>query len=990
MKTIQNESNELFEQNIKTLGEDIFNSISKSSPSLFNKDWWYGRIMEWSMKNDKFKTQMFRFVDVLPYLQSSSEVSKHLKEYFIEEEGSELPAVFNMGMGMGSLAPGLMSKAIKKNVQQMAKMFITGESPNEALPVLVKSRKNNLGFTIDLLGEITLSETEAQDYHKRYTELLEFFVKESKKWKPNPLLDTDSLGEIPVTNISVKLTSLYSQINEKNWQGTIDILKERLRPIFLKAKQSNVFVNIDMESYHHKDITIETFKQILSEEEFVDYPHWGIVIQAYLRDSYKDLEKLTHFAKERKTPFSIRLVKGAYWDYEVILAKQKGWPIPVYTIKKESDANYEKCLKLLLDNYPHIKLAIGSHNIRSISTGIAYAEKIGLPKNAFEIQMLYGMADGFKKSLVEKGFRIREYATVGELIPGMAYLVRRLLENTSNESFLRSKFADNVSTDKLLSDPSLNLNPSSEKSIDENHFYNEPLLDFTQQTHRDLTLEALERFKEKMGQECPLVIGGQKKSAGQFIEHYNPSHNSQLVTKVGNASVEDAELALQSAREAWQTWKHVDAQKRADIIDKVAELMIKKRYDLIATIVVEAGKPWSEADGDVTEAIDFCRYYARHMRELVAPKRIGNIPGEVSLYTYKPKGVSLVISPWNFPLAILTGMVSASLVTGNTVIMKPAEQTTAIAYELMKILEEAGVPPGAVNFLSGRGEEVGEYLTGHKDVDLICFTGSKEVGLHIYSKAAQYDPGQRTVKKCIIEMGGKNALIVDSDADLDEAISGLLYSAFGFSGQKCSAASRAIVLEENYDRFVERFVEATRSINVSYAENPVSYMGPVIDQQACEKIHGMIDRAKENSSMAFQGEAPSEGCFVPPTVFINVDPQSEIAQQEVFGPVLAIIKAKNIEEAIQIANGVEFGLTAGLYSRSPGNIAYFKENIEAGNIYINRSITGAMVNRHPFGGVKMSGIGSKTGGPDYLLNFVDPICFTENTMRRGFAPSEEA
>ena len=428
---------------IKAKGEAIFNMMESEGQSIFNKDWWYGRIMEWSMKNEQFKTQMFRFVDVLPYLKSGSEVARHLKEYFAES-GEELPSVFNFGLGLGSLAPGLMAGAVKKNVTQMAKMFITGETPEEALGVLKKARKNKIAFTVDLLGEACLSEAEALDYQKRYTDLITWLAKDASNWDHIPLIDEDNRGPIPRVNVSVKLSALYSQIDVKNYNESKERVKERLRPIFKLAMERNVFVNLDMEHYELKDITLDIFKEIVMEPEFKTYPHWGCVIQAYLRDSLADTKAMIEFSKRRGVPVTIRLVKGAYWDYETVHAQQTGWPVPVYTNKRESDANYEDCAVALLQSHQHIRLAVGSHNVRSVAAIIVHAERMGIDPRAFEIQMLFGMADPIKKSLVRMGYRVREYAPVGELIPGMAYLVRRLLENTSNESFLRSKFADGM------------------------------------------------------------------------------------------------------------------------------------------------------------------------------------------------------------------------------------------------------------------------------------------------------------------------------------------------------------------------------------------------------------------------------------------------------------------------------------------------------------------------------------------------------------------
>lgn len=973
---------------IESLGLNIFQKASEDNGSIFSRDWWYGRIMEWSMKNESFKTQMFRFVDVLPYLNSGKDVARHLQEYFENEEG-EMPSVLNFGMGLGSLAPGLMAGAIRKNVMQMARMFITGETPKDALKVLKKARKKNIGFTVDILGEATLSETEALDYQRKYLELIDWLTRDADSWDSNELLDSNHRGSIPRVNISVKITSLYSQIKAEAWQESIDAVKERLRPIFRSAMEKKAFINIDMESFSVKDLTLEVFEQLLLEEEFKSYPHWGIVVQAYLRSSLKDCERLLKLAQKRDVPITLRLVKGAYWDYETIGAEQKSWEYPVYTNKQESDANYEDCAEFILKNHQFLNLSIGSHNVRSISACLVMAEKLGVPKNAIEIQMLYGMADGFKTALTGMGYRLREYCPVGELIPGMAYLVRRLLENTSNESFLRSKFVENAEAKTLLKDPNVHLEKSSDfPAQSAEKFYNEPLLDFTKQENRADMLKALDEVKRQFGETVALHIDGKDLKTDRTLDSLNPSRFEEVVGSVYLASTNDVDVAVRAAQTAFPAWSQTDPLLRAQILDRLADIIAKKRFELTALEVYEAGKTWHEADGDITEAIDFCRYYARDMKALSRPHRVGHAPGEVSLYHYQARGVTAVIAPWNFPLAILAGMTTAAFVAGNTVVMKPAEQTPIIARRLMDMIIEAGVPEGVVNFLPGLGEEVGQALVDHKDVSLIAFTGSQEVGLKILERAGHTQIGQSHVKKCLIEMGGKNALIIDSDADLDEAVDGVIYSAFGFQGQKCSAASRVIVLKENYDRFVDRLLDTAASLKVRSSDNPEAYLGPVIDQGAYDKILGMIEKGKAEAQLAFQAKVPEGGYYAPPTIFTDVDPKASIAQEEIFGPVLAVIKANDIEHAIEIANDTVFGLTGGLYSRSPAHIEYVKKNFQVGNLYINRSITGAMVERHPFGGFKMSGIGSKTGGPDYLKQFMEPRCITENTMRRGFAPAE--
>jgi RHH-type proline utilization regulon transcriptional repressor/proline dehydrogenase/delta 1-pyrroline-5-carboxylate dehydrogenase len=981
-------------------GQQIFQNVEEDKTSIFNKDWWYGRIMDWSMKNEKFKVQMFRFVDVLPYLNSSEEISRHLKEYFTGQ-GQEMPSVMGWGLGLSSLAPGILASQVKKNVMQMARMFITGQDPDEALKNIKKMRDEKQTFTVDILGEAAVSEAEAWAYQKKYLDLIERLHKESLLWPDIEIIDHDNHGPISKVNVSVKVSSLYSQFDPIDPLNSINAVKEKLRPIFRRAKELGVFINLDMESYFHKDLTLKLFKNLMEEPEFQNHNNVGIVIQAYLRDSENDLDQLIEWAKKRSGRITVRLVKGAYWDYETVLAEQRGWPVPVYTKKYETDACFERLSTKLLDHDQYIKSAFGSHNIRSISHALVHAEKIGVDKRSFEIQMLFGMAEPIKKTLVKAGLRVRQYAPVGELIPGMAYLVRRLLENTSNEGFLRAKFSSNTEALELLRDPNALIDLRKQNGVSDrlpfnshasrlNIFNNEPPVDFNLNKNRLALSSALDDLKKHLGKTYPLHIGKKEVKTNHTLTSVNPADPSMTLGKTCLASPTEADAAIESARETFKSWSQTSFVERAVFLERTAKIMREKKFELMAIEILEVGKTWREADGDVTEAIDFCMYYALEARKLGQPRAVSGIPGEESFYSYQPRGVGVVIAPWNFPLAILCGMVMGAAVCGNTVIMKPAEQSTMIAARFFEILREAGFPPGVISFLPGLGEEVGDYLVNHHHTDFIVFTGSKSVGLQIIANAAKTKKGQGSVKKVIAEMGGKNAIIIDSDADLDEAVLGTLHSAFGFQGQKCSACSRVIVLSENYEKFVTRLVEAARSLHVGLPENPGTAMGPVINEEAQKNILKMIEVGKlDGAQIAFQGECPSVGSFVPPTIFVNVKSDSTIAQDEIFGPVLAVIKATDFKHALEIANSTEFALTGGVYSRSPANLEKAKREFEVGNLYINRGITGAMVGRHPFGGSKMSGVGSKTGGPDYLLQFLEQRTVTENTLRRGFAPAPE-
>ena len=988
---------------IERRGQQIFDLVDQHPESIFTKAGFYQKMMAFSMRDETFKVQMFRFVDVLASLRRSGDIVEHLREYFAGMDGS-IP-MMQTGLRAAGIFPWLTAYILRRNVSGMARQFIAGKDGADVMNTLRKKRRQKIGFTVDLLGEAVVSEKEAEEYAARAMELLETLARETRGW-------TDSLGKntelFPVVNLSLKISAFYSQMDPAAPEEAVAHLAPKLRPILRRAKELGAFVNFDMESYAQKNSTLDLFKQLFTEPEFADWPHVGIVIQAYLRDAERDLRDLIEWGRRRGTRFAVRLVKGAYWDYEKIISQQNGWVCPVFLQKPESDANFETCTRVLLDNESIVTAAFGSHNARSIAHAMAYAEEKGIEKSRFEFQLLYGMAGPIKRALVDMGYRVREYSPVGELLPGMSYLVRRLLENTSNEGFLRAKFSENLSAAQLLRDPNdiittgarilppLEIEPSHYHSANGDRetppgdtYQNAPLVNFVHRQNQERMRAALREARGRFGRKYPLVIDGEKVTTGKWMSSLNPSAPNEIVGEVAEAGIPEAERAVKAARAAFDHWCRVSVEHRAQLLERVAAIMERRRFELSAVEVFEVGKPWEEADGDIREAMDFCLFYAQQMRILGRPQLTQHVAGEENYQHYWGRGVALVIAPWNFPIAILCGMASASLVTGNTVIMKPAEQSAICGALLMEIFEEAGVPKGVLNLLNGDGAVIGEYLVNHKQVDLIAFTGSREVGLHIWEAAGKTRPGQRELKRVICEMGGKNAIIVDSDADLDETIVDSIYSAFGYQGQKCSALSRLIVLEENYDRVVERLLSAAASLRVGNPETPGITVGPVIDETAYKRILDMIEVGKKEATLAYQAkDVPNDGYFIPPTIFTDVSPNGRIAREEIFGPVLSVIKVRDLDEALQVANGIDYALTAGFFSRSPANIERIKAELVAGNVYVNRSCTGAVVGRHPFGGFKMSGGGTKAGGGDYLLQFLIPRIVTENIMRHGFAPEE--
>ncbi len=501
-------------------------------------------------------------------------------------------------------------------------------------------------------------------------------------------------------------------------------------------------------------------------------------------------------------------------------------------------------------------------------------------------------------------------------------------------------------------------------------FKNEPAEDFTLENSYNRMVEALNKVKEEFGLECPAIINGKKIKSDETIASINPSNYEQIVGYAYAANKEMADQAVKTALQTFKKWKTVSAGFRARCLFRAAALMRKHKAELTATEILEAGKNWVEADGDVAEAIDFLDYYGTVAMELAERQDLVSLPGEDNELFYIPRGVGVVISPWNFPLAILTGMTAGPLVMGNTVIVKPASNTPVTACKFMEIMKEAGVPDGAINLLYGSGESVGDYLVKHPQTHFISFTGSRAAGVSIIEEGSKIREGQSWIKRISAEMGGKNAIIVDSEADLEAAVDGVLVSAFGFQGQKCSACSRAIIDEKVYDDFTRRLVEKTKAIKVGPAEEPDNFMGPLIDQAALDKVLEYLDIGKKEGKLLCGGERiEKDGFYIQPTIFDEISPDARLAQEEIFGPVLSLIRAVDFEEALQIANATEYGLTGAVYSKNRSRLEQARQEFEVGNLYFNRKCTAALVGVHPFGGYKMSGTGSKAGGKDYLLLF---------------------
>ena len=985
---------------IHQIGRELAKQSAGLSPTVFDPGWWSKTLLDWCMKDEGFKVRLFRFIDVLPCLETDAQVARLMEEYFGGTDEMVLPLQWGLrAISATSLGSKLSAKSLRHQIHQMARTFIAGASITDAMPALLRLWKEGRGFSVDLLGETTVTEKEANRYRDRCLEALRLLGKATASWPAAPVQEQDRMGPVPRVNFSVKLSALYSQLDPIDPEGSFSDVAARLRPLLDLAMTMPAAITFDMEQAELKDLTLMIFMRLLSEDAYHSYPHGGIAIQAYLKESGADIEALLQWVRGRGAPISIRLVKGAYWDSDMIRYQQRRWPVPVFQSKGETDASYEALTRTLIQHADLIRPVFGTHNLRSLAHAEAAAQAAGLAPEAYEYQMIFGMAEPLQAAVVKAGRRVRIYTPVGELLPGMAYLVRRLLENTSNESFLRREYAESEPLDLLLALPhatplqaASSLEPQPDglgfpRLVGPEQFINEPHTDFSQASSRAAMTQAIAAVRGRLGRTLIYRVPPGLSPSGPELVSLNPSRPSEVVGRLRGFAPADVAGIVQVVLPKLALWSAMAPDRRADILVKAAATMRQRRFELSAWEIFETGKPWREADADVAEAIDFLEFYARGMRRLGRPRRLGHEPGELNHLMFFPRGLVVVIPPWNFPLAIPTGMVSAALVTGNVVLFKPSERAPVMAQLLVELLMEAGVPEGVLQLVPG-GPEVGQALVERPEVQMIAFTGSKEVGLQILGQAGCVATSQTTVKHVVAEMGGKNAIIVDETADLDEAVAGVVASFTGFQGQKCSACSRAIVHESVYKLFLQRLADAVMSLRIGPPEDPGNRMGPVIDERARAKIREYVGIGKREGQLVVERQVTGAGFFVGPVVFADIQPAHRLAQEEIFGPVLAVMRARSFDEAIQLANASSYALTGGVYSRSPDHVLKAREAFDVGNLYINRPITGALVGRQPFGGHRLSGVGAKAGGEDYLMQFMVAHVVSENTLRRGFAPAE--
>lgn len=974
--------------------KDILKQLVKKTgdyrSSAFEKVSDYGLTL--TAQYDLIRVHLLKFLALLPSLdhdKNGKEVKRNLLESLrrlMEDSKSialqkkrtshQLPFYltlsFSIGLKVAGVVPArLLAGVVRFLVRMMAKRFIAGESINTCHQTLRDLREGHREATLDQLGELVVSAKEADEYFERVLQLIHGLKQHIPRGEKNK-------AGILNAHVSIKVSALSHDFRPQAFDSTYTKVAPRLRRILQEALREEVFINVDAEHYHYRDLVLQIFGKVLLETpELKTYSQTGIVIQAYLRDGSKHLQDVVELARKRNIRMPIRLVKGAYWDAETIEGEAHQFTPPQFLNKEESDLHFRQLAYLSLKNNDFIQLAIGSHNLQDHAF-VESVRELRFPQAPIiEHQCLHMTYEALSHGLAAMGWPTRNYMPIGNLLVGMAYLVRRIMENSSQVGVL-SIMRSHQKASGLISPVEVHGAKKKSGSLQFDSFVTQLKSDYSPVRPLKLYVAHERQSLEK----CILDFGVELLTKQESFRNSNQlkiicSSRPELILgtikETTNAEaikiVEEAESALEKS--FWG--KQSQTLYRISILLKAADLMLLKRNQLATLMIYEAGKTMTEALADVDEAIDFINYYTRQ-----------EIALQLSGEKLTNRGVISVIAPWNFPLAIPCGMTVAPLVAGNAVILKPAEQTPLIGIELYNILIEAGVPQDILHLVLGDGEIVGAPLVTHQKTAGVVFTGSKNVGTWIYKHSAQemiqhYYHHIPMQKKIITEMGGKNAIIVTNNCELDETISGILYAAFGHSGQKCSAASRVIVHKEVKDALVVRLVQAIKDLKVGESLDPSTSISPLITQEDQTRVRKAIEEAKDEA-IRVNGKILIDRSFeklpgfcVGPALFELPPHQSckkeSWAQREIFGPVIHIVEFETMIEAVELFNSTEYALTGGIYSQSQDDIDFLLRFLRAGNLYVNRPNTGARVGIEPFGGFKLSGTGPKAGGPDYVKEF---------------------
>lgn len=931
---------------------------------------------------DELISDKLKNADWKKFLSKNSSFSIHAKSWALMTssnlanfEDSSNP----IEVALHKLSEPAIRLGLKSAMQLLGKEFVAGETISSAIKRSKTDYKMGYTFSYDMLGEGARNEKQAQKYLKEYLGAIEALKDFNNQ--------EESIYKRP--NVSVKLSALHPRYQLVQSEKVLTELYDRLKEIMLFAKKHNITISVDAEEASRLDIELELFAKIIADKDLQDFQGFGFVLQAYQKRAIHVLRFLKELAKNHKKKILIRLVKGAYWDSEIKWAQIDGVEnYPVFTHKNYTDVSYLACASKLLRNTQYFYPQFATHNALTASAIITLAEELK-QENAYEFQRLYGMGDAFFDEMVAKR-PCRIYAPVGNFRDLLPYLIRRLMENGANSNFVNQLLDEKIKISSLLKNPIESTKASLKKNernikLPHNIFHSRKNSDgysLGNRSHVAKILFEKEKFFSKTYLAKPNDV---KKSENREVLTINSPQNNKIeVGKVILANKEDLLQSIEKAKNIATKWRTKDIEERAEILEKTATLIKENEFEFFSLLAKEAGKTISDAIAEVREAIDFCNYYAMQARKLKNGEFNESYTGETNHLTYHGKGIFACVSPWNFPLAIFVGQVVAGLVAGNSVIAKPAESTSLIAQKAIDLLIEAGVEKDAIQFMPSVGKLFGEVVLSSKEISGVAFTGSTQTAHIINRTLANRDA---PISKLIAETGGQNAMIVDSSALLEQACDDILLSAFSSAGQRCSALRVLYVQEEVADDLIELLQGGIEMLVIGNPEKLSCDIGPVIDRKAKNALNEHINNMKNNAKFVAKGEISEEldanGSFVVPHIF-EIKNIREI-EKENFGPILHVIryKSKDLDKVIAEINETNYGLTFGIHSRIEQKISYINKHIRAGNIYINRNITGAIVGVQPFGGMLLSGTGPKAGGPEYLKAFMTEQNISNNITAIG-------
>lgn len=872
--------------------------------------------------------------------------------------------------------------AVDKAMRIMSKQFVMGRTIDEALIRAKKKEALGYRYSYDMLGEAALTSVDAARYLEAYKNAIEAIGKQADK-------NSDAYKR---AGISIKLSALHPRYNESQKERVMEELPPKLLTLARMAKNYGIALTVDAEESERLEISLDVMEQVFLDSSLEGWNGFGLAVQSYQKRAFYVLDWVAALARSKKRRIMVRLIKGAYWDSEIKKTQMQGLAeYPVFTRKVFTDVSFQACAKKILTMTDAIYPQFATHNAYSV----AMILNITGNYKDFEFQCLHGMGNELYQQIVPAncyGIPCRIYAPVGSHEDLLPYLVRRLLENGANSSFVNRIVDDNAPIDTLVEDPvskanslltKINNNIPLPKELFEPERKNSEGFDFSNRVECAQLQQELGQIKLNQWEASP-IIAGAKTPDGEKSRIESPQQTTNTVGLVQNARLEDVEQALKQAELAFPLWSGKSIEERVACVTRYADLLQKHQAELLAILCSEAGKTMQDCIAELREAIDFCLYYAVQAQKMLAkPLRLSGYTGEVNELSLHPRGTVLCISPWNFPLAIFTGQVIAALITGNCVIAKPAEQTPLIAHYAVQLMLQAGIPVGAIQLVPGTGELIGAALVADKRIKAVLFTGSTETANHINRTLATRGGA---IIPLIAETGGQNAMIVDSSALLEQVVIDAVNSAFGSAGQRCSALRVLYVQEEVYPRTVELLKGAMAELVIGDPRWLVTDVGPVIDSNALSLLKQHVDQMKKHFEILYQSpldEAHESGYFMPPTA-IALDHINSL-EKEVFGPVLHVIrfKRKNLDAVIDQINGTGYGLTLGIHSRINDTVEYIRQRVHAGNCYVNRNMTGAVVGLQPFGGEGLSGTGPKAGGPNYLTRLCHERTYTVDTTAAG-------